>query len=72
MGAFMSLDLDTFDLGRQAGQMAEKVRTGTDIREIPRCDAERGIPAVNRIVAGKLGIRLDGESARKHGTAGEE
>jgi putative ABC transport system substrate-binding protein len=72
MGAFMSLDLDTFDLGRQAGQMAEKVRTGTDIREIPRCDAERGIPAINRTVAGKLGIRLDGESARKHRAAGEE
>ncbi|MRR57214.1 MAG: ABC transporter substrate-binding protein [Deltaproteobacteria bacterium] len=35
MGAFMSLDLDTFDLGRQAGQMAEKVRTGTDIRGSP-------------------------------------
>lgn len=72
MGAFMSLDLDTFDLGRQAGQMAEKVRTGTDIREIPRSDAERGIPAVNRTVAGKLGIRLDGEFSRKHRAAGDE
>lgn len=72
MGAFMSLDPDTFDMGRQAGQMAEKVRTGTDIRNIPRSGAERGTPAVNRKVAGKLGIRVDEAAAGKLRMANEE
>lgn len=72
MGAFMSLDPDIFEMGRQAGQMAEKVRNGTEIRDIPRSDAERGIPAVNRKVAGKLGIRLDETSAGKFRMANEE
>jgi len=72
MGAFMSLAPDTFEMGRQAGQMAEKLRTGTDIRNIPRSDVERGIPAVNRKVAGKLGIRLDDASVGKLRMANEE
>jgi len=72
MGALMSLDPDTFAMGKQAGQMAEKVRTGTDIRDIPRCDADRGIPAVNRKVAGKLGIHLEDAAAGKLRMASEE
>jgi putative tryptophan/tyrosine transport system substrate-binding protein len=65
MGAFVSLDLDTYELGRQTGEMAERVRGGVDVATIPRIDADRAIPTMNRAVASKLGIAPDNKILKK-------
>jgi len=65
MGAFMSLDLDAYELGKQSGEIAEKVRAGTGIAAIPRTDADRAVPTINRTVAAKLGIVLNTGSLKK-------
>jgi putative ABC transport system substrate-binding protein len=65
MGAFLSLDLDAYELGRQTGEMAERVRGGADVTTIPRIEAERAIPTMNRAVASKLGISPDYNALKK-------
>jgi putative ABC transport system substrate-binding protein len=59
MGAFMSIELDTFDLGKQAGEMAEKIRSGTAAKDIPRTYANHATVTINHSVAGKFGIPLN-------------
>jgi putative ABC transport system substrate-binding protein len=58
MGAFMSLELDTFDLGKQAGEMARKIRSGTAAEDIPRTYANQATVTINHAVAAKFGIPL--------------
>lgn len=56
MGAFMSLELNTFELGKQAGEMAMKIRAGTAVENIPRAFADQATATVNHAVAAKFGI----------------
>jgi putative ABC transport system substrate-binding protein len=56
IGAFMSLELNTFELGKQAGEMAKKIRTGTAVENIPRAYADQATATVNQAVAAKFGI----------------
>lgn len=65
MGAFMSLDLDAFELGKQAGELSDKVKSGVSVSAIPRTDADRAFPTINRAVAAKLGIVLNSSSLKK-------
>ena len=65
MGAFLSLDLDAYELGKQAGEISVKVKSGVDVAAIPRTDAERAVPTINRTVAAKLGIVLNSSSLKK-------
>jgi putative tryptophan/tyrosine transport system substrate-binding protein len=62
LGAFMSLELNTFDLGKQAGEMARKIRSGTPAGHIPKTFADQATVTVNRAVAAKLGIPLNGSA----------
>ena len=41
IGALMSLELNTFELGKQAGEIAKKIRAGTAIKNIPRAYADQ-------------------------------
>ncbi|MHC1696976.1 MAG: ABC transporter substrate-binding protein [Geobacteraceae bacterium] len=59
IGAFMSLELNTFELGKQAGEMAKKIRSGTAIKYIPRAFADQATLTVNHAVAAKFGISLN-------------
>ena len=59
-GALVSLDINSFDLGKQAGEMANKVLDGTRVSELPDSEARKSILRVNRKVAQKLGISLKG------------
>jgi putative tryptophan/tyrosine transport system substrate-binding protein len=59
MGALFSLDIDSFDLGKQAGEMANKVFSRNDAVEFPKADARKALIRINRTVAKKLGISLD-------------
>jgi putative tryptophan/tyrosine transport system substrate-binding protein len=62
LGAFMSLELNTFDLGKQAGEMAKKIRSGTAAKDIPRAFADQATININHAVAAKLGISLNGSA----------
>ncbi len=59
-GALLSMEADPADMGRQAGDMANRILAGADVRNIAREDARGGILTVNLIVAKKLGIAISG------------
>lgn len=65
LGAFMALDLNTFELGKQAGEIAKKIRSGMAAKNIPRAFAEQATPTVNQAVAAKFGIPLNGTVLNK-------
>jgi putative tryptophan/tyrosine transport system substrate-binding protein len=65
MGALLSLDLDAYELGRQTGEMAERIKAGTDVTAIPRIEADRAVPTINRSIAAKLGLKLDDNALKK-------
>lgn len=60
-GALLSFDVDPVDLGKQAGEMARRVLTGTPIASIAPADPRSIIVILNGKVARKLGktIRQD-------------
>jgi putative ABC transport system substrate-binding protein len=59
MGALLALDIDPYDLGRQAGEMACRIIQGADVRTIPRADARKVVIRVNQSVARRLGYPGD-------------
>jgi putative ABC transport system substrate-binding protein len=59
-GALLSLDINSFDMGKQAGEMANKVLDGTRVSELPDTEARKAVLRINRKVAQKLGISLKG------------
>jgi len=59
MGAMLALDIDPYDLGRQAGEMACRIFQGADVRTIPRSDARKVVIRVNQNVARRLGFPRD-------------
>jgi putative tryptophan/tyrosine transport system substrate-binding protein len=65
-GALVSLDIDDYDLGRQAGEMANKILGGAAIPELSDTDARKSVLKVNNNVAKKLGINLSSIEASKH------
>lgn len=63
-GAVVSLDIDGFDLGKQAGEIANRVLGGVAISDIPDTDARKAVMRINRKVAAKLGINLNDDETR--------
>jgi putative tryptophan/tyrosine transport system substrate-binding protein len=61
MGAAISLSIDANDIGRQAGEMAEKVLAGTKVSGIKASYARKAVVSVNPVVARKLGRSIDKE-----------
>jgi len=57
-GALVSLDIDGLDLGRQGGELANRVLEGARIADLPAMEARKAVLKVNRKVAQKLGIDL--------------
>ncbi len=57
-GALVSLDIDGFDLGKQGGEMANRLLNGARASELHSTDARKAVLKVNRKVAEKLGINL--------------
>ncbi len=58
MGAFLSMDIDAFDMGRQAGEMALDILAGEDVRKIKQTYARKAIVSTNLLIARKLGINI--------------
>jgi putative tryptophan/tyrosine transport system substrate-binding protein len=59
MGAMISLDIDSFDLGKQGGEIANRILAGGEITDIPYTAARKSVLKVNRKIAAKLGINLN-------------
>lgn len=64
-GALMSLDIDAFNLGKQAGEAAGKILSGADVREIPRFDVKNAVLTINVKTAKKMGITVSDEVMTK-------
>jgi len=64
-GALMSLDIDAFTQGKQAGEAARKIESGTDVREIARLDGRNAVLTINVRVAKKLGITVSDDVINK-------
>ena len=58
LGAFMSIGLDAFDMGRQAGEMANRILSGSDIPDIPPMEARTPVVTINKTIAEKLGVEF--------------
>jgi putative ABC transport system substrate-binding protein len=72
MGALISLGLDAAGIGKQAGEMAERIRSGTKAGDIPKADAERLTPVINRSVAAKFGILPESKGLKTFRVLDEE
>lgn len=59
LGALLSIGIDAFDIGRQAGEMANAILSGRHVGGIKPVDAKKAVISVNLKVARKLGIRID-------------
>jgi putative ABC transport system substrate-binding protein len=58
MGALMSVEINPFRLGKQAGEMAGKILSGIAVKELPRTDAADANIEINYIIAEKMGINV--------------
>lgn len=59
LGALLSIGIDAFDIGRQAGQMANAILSASNGGGMKPVDAQKAVISVNLKVARKLGIRID-------------
>nr|HID59968.1 ABC transporter substrate-binding protein [Desulfobacterales bacterium] len=58
LGALMSIGIDAFDVGVQAGELAERLLSGTGVLNFQEVEARKAVITLNPKVAKKLGIRL--------------
>lgn len=65
MGAIMCLAIDARDIGRQAGEMAEKILSGAKVADIPSVDARKANVTVDLITAKKLGRSINSGTLRR-------
>ena len=66
LGATLSIGIDPYDIGAQAGELAQRIFTGGGLRGIQHQDARKAVITVNERTAGKLGIKLDQDVLRNH------
>ena len=57
MGAFLSMDIDAFDMGRQAGEMALEILAGKRVENIKQAYARKANITTNAMIAKKFGMR---------------
>lgn len=65
LGAFMSVGIDAFDMGMQAGEMAEKILSGRETMNGRHVAARKAVLSINLKAARKLGITVDEKMIRK-------
>ena len=59
LGAFISTGIDAFDMGAQAGDMANKILSGRQVKNVQQALARKYVVSTNLMIAGKLGIGLN-------------
>jgi putative tryptophan/tyrosine transport system substrate-binding protein len=60
-GALMSVGVDSFDMGAQAGRIANEILAGKPLSSYPPVDAKKEVISINTKTAEKLGIHIDEE-----------
>jgi putative ABC transport system substrate-binding protein len=65
MGAFLSVEINPFKIGKQAGEMAEKILSGTDASRMRAVDAADADVTVNYKVGEKMGISRPKQNVNK-------
>lgn len=65
MGALISLNIDAYDMGKQAWEITKKVLSGTDIKRLKRTDARKTDVTINKKTATKLGIFISDKILNK-------
>jgi putative ABC transport system substrate-binding protein len=58
-GALISTGIDAFDMGSQAGVLANQILSGKSVRNVRQVHARRVIVSTNLMVARKLGIKVN-------------
>jgi|Deesub1362A_J573_1020465.scaffolds.fasta_scaffold00168_15 putative ABC transport system substrate-binding protein len=66
-GALMALNIDAYDIGKQAGEIANEILAGKDAREIPVVRARKGRLSVNLSAAEKFGLVIPYEVVKTAG-----
>jgi putative ABC transport system substrate-binding protein len=59
MGAFMATAIDPFDMGAQAGEIANKILQGKEVKQIHQVHARTMVVSTNMMIAGKMGITVN-------------
>jgi ABC-type uncharacterized transport system substrate-binding protein len=59
MGAFMSIGVDAFDMGRQAGEIANRIIFEGGVVESQFAEARSPIVTINKTIADKFGIEIN-------------
>jgi putative ABC transport system substrate-binding protein len=59
MGAFISMDIDPYQSGKQAGELVNQLLAGAAVESIAGADARRALVTINLRVAKKLGIQVN-------------
>jgi putative ABC transport system substrate-binding protein len=62
LGALVSMEVNPFELGRQTGQAAASILSGTPVKNVPELDAENFEIGINKKIASKMGLRITGEA----------
>ena len=57
MGAFLSMDIDAFDMGRQAGEMVLEILAGKRDENIKQAYARKANISTNAMIAEKFRLR---------------
>jgi putative ABC transport system substrate-binding protein len=65
-GAMLSIGIDPFDIGCQAGEMAQKIFSGSGVIGGQHVDARKALMSINLKIAGKLGINIDRKIIRNN------
>jgi putative ABC transport system substrate-binding protein len=63
-GAALALDIDRFDMGRQAGEMAAQLVEGGSVSDIPPASPRRTTVKINPSVLRRLGLKPEFPGAR--------
>lgn len=59
LGALMSLDINAYEMGRQAGELALKILSGKRVSDLAAVEADTAELVINESIAGKLNVRID-------------
>ncbi len=65
IGSLMALNIDAMDIGRQAGEMANRILDGANVSNIPMSSPRKAVLSLNLKTAKRLGISVDDEIIKK-------
>jgi putative ABC transport system substrate-binding protein len=66
-GALMSIGIDPYDIGTQAGEMANKIFAGRNVKNVKQADARDMALSVNKEIARKMVLSVNEKIARNLG-----